>query len=94
MPNTSPNAYDVESVTAAAPMIEALSSTSANRSPASGLMVCDNPAATDPPSVKCPAIDVCRESESGDDDQHRGADNNNHSARWPCRPARIPSIEE
>jgi len=55
MPNTSPKAYEVESVTAAAPMSDALSSTSANIAPATGLSAWASPAAAVPASPNCPA---------------------------------------
>lgn len=57
-PNTSPNAYELASVTAAAPMIAAFSSAIANRSPAARPSVCASPLATVPASPNCPASRV------------------------------------
>jgi len=51
----SPKAYDVESVTAAAPMIEALSSTSAKSGPVPCPTMCSSPRATPAAFVKWPA---------------------------------------
>lgn len=53
-PNTSPIAYDVASVTAAAPSIEPLSSTSANNAPAQVPAVMRRPVATWPASTNPP----------------------------------------
>ena len=54
----SPNAYEVARVTAAAPISEASSSTSANSAPACWPSVCARPAATPPASVKWPCSAV------------------------------------
>ena len=64
MPKMSPKAYEVESVTAAAPMIEALSSTSANRGPVPCPTVCSRPCATPTASVKWPAKRVSRKAKA------------------------------
>ena len=57
-PNMSPNAYDVASVTAEAPTIDASNRSSAKIAPAAGVRLWCRPCATRSPSLKWPNSDV------------------------------------